>query len=231
VVVAVGSDGVTAVDAERGVTLWRQRMKECDYFTGPGIVGCDSVSTVDVVDAATGKPVFWPQAAAIARPIGCAVGHSGCTGLAVFGSAGWLIQPGGGLTRAAGLTDPDGWLVGKTLVRNESDRVLALDAVSGKQLWSWPLPASGTRAIAVEPDRVHVLTPLHDLVTLDLATGSVRGAVYAHVPSTAERPWTAGYVYASHGYVAIERLLPNGSPKSADGEYYFPVPTLIYAGS
>jgi hypothetical protein len=90
---------------------------------------------------------------------------------------------------------------------------------------------TGARVIAVEPDRVHVLTPLHDVMTLDLATGSVRGAVYAHVPSTAERPWIAGYVYASHGYVAIERLLPNGSPGSVDSEYYFPVPSLIYVGS
>jgi hypothetical protein len=109
--------------------------------------------------------------------------------------------------------------------------VVAIDALTGTQLWSWPVPLSGTRVIAVESDRVHVLTPLHDMVTLDLATGSVRSAVYAHIPGTNEKPWTAGYVYASHGYVAIERLLPDAEPDAVDNEYYFPVPTLIYLGS
>ncbi len=239
VVVVVGGDAVTALDPDGGATVWRNPVigdATCrNYFTVPGMLmtvdRCTPPSTVDIVDVATGRPVARPSLAIQGSPVGCAVARSECTGLAGDGAAGVLIRPDGTLTPAPGLSGRYDRLAGNTVVRDESDRVVAIDALTGTQLWSWPVPLSGTRVIAVESDRVHVLTPLHDMVTLDLATGSVRSAVYAHIPGTNEKPWTAGYVYASHGYVAIERLLPDAEPDAVDNEYYFPVPTLIYLGS
>jgi hypothetical protein len=45
------------------------------------------------------------------------------------------------------------------------------------------------------------------------------------------RPWVPGYVYASHGYLAIERLLPDAKRDGSDGEYYYPFPTVLLTGS
>jgi hypothetical protein len=231
VVVAIGADSVSALDADTGATLWRQPGggdPTCrHYFTAPGlVVDYDECrrSIVDTRTLALGTRRDWPSTTGPVTPVGCAVGRSGCTGVAGPGG-GWLIGTDGELTAAPHLTDRAGWLVGSTVVVNG---VAARDVRTGAPLWRTAIDGD---VVAVEPGAVHVLTRDRDLVTLDLATGSVRTALWAKPPYALERPWRPGYVYASHGYLVIERLQVDGRPEQTDGEYYLPVPTLLFTGS
>jgi len=234
VVVATGVDEVTGLDADSGAVRWRHRTsgeQRCaQVFTGPGIVvsvGCQP-STVDVWDAGTGAARTWPDLPGAVTPVGCAVGRSQCTGVVGAGH-GWVIGPAGTLTAAAGLTDRGDRLSGDTVVRVEGGDVVTYDAVSGARRWS--RPADDAVVLAVEPGVVHLLTPDHHVVSLELGTGDERSRIYAHIPDTHDLPWVAGYAYASDGYVVIERLIPGGNPNGSDAEYYYQVPTLVLTGS
>ena len=269
-VVAVSPDTVTAVDADTGAVRWRRSIgvdPACqEYFTTAGAVAavnrCTQPSTVDVYDAATGNPRTWPALGGATRPVGCAVGHSECTGLAGSASLepaspgpvspgpassgpaspgpalpGWLIGPDGTLTAARGLSgafSAGDRLVGRTVVRSGPDgQVRAYDAVTGAPRWSWPLdaaPVAGTRVVAVEPDRVHVVTQVHDMVTLELSSGRELSYFSGQVKEDV-RPWTPGYGYAARGYLVVERVQPDVPVDRPDSEYYFAVPSVLFAGS
>jgi outer membrane protein assembly factor BamB len=230
VVVAVARDTVSGLDAGTGRVLWHRPTSGCDrFFTGPSVVACVRPSTVDVWDAATGTPRDWPDLAGATHPVGCAVGHSECTGLAGDGSPGWLIGADGDVSPAAALTSPDDKLVGHTVVRVADGQLAAYEAVTGTRRWSQP--ADGALVLAVEPGVVHVLTPGHDVVTLDLGTGNERSRIWAHVQDAHDNPWTAGYAYASHRYVVVERVQPGVPWSRSDDEYYYQVPSLVLTGS
>jgi outer membrane protein assembly factor BamB len=244
VVVSARADGsLTALDGGTGAVLWHRQFSDrlhCrSTFTAPRTVvvinRCPVPSTVEFYAASTGKPVAARPPGLDGRPlwpVGCTVGRSGCTGLAGLG-AGWLIGPDGGFTAAAGLTNTDGWLVGRLVVHLSGGRVVAHDAVTGAAAWAWPAASAaptGARIVAVEPDLVHVVTPDGDLFNLDAATGLERSGYPAHLLGV-DKAWAPGHVYASHGYVAIERLLPGGRPEGKDSQYYYPFPTVLLTGS
>lgn len=236
VVASVARDGeLTALDAGTGKVLWRKalgRPVACrTVFTAPRRIavldGCAAPSTVDAYDASSGARADHVAGGSL-RPVGCAVGRSGCTGLA--GSAhGWLIGPDGGFTDASGLTGPGAWLAGDVVVHPLDGQVVAHDARTGAAAWSWRAPA-GSRIVAVEPDLVHVVTPYQELINLDPATGLERSRFTTDVVGET-RPWVPGYVYATHGYVVIERLVPGGRPEQRDSQYYYPFPTVLLTGS
>ncbi len=244
VVVSVGAEGrLTALDGMTGRVLWRQQAggtAKCRrVFTAPTLVvvltPCTSLSTVDMYDATTGQPPtrrpHGPDGADM-WPIGCAVGRSGCTGLIGL-NGGWLIGPDGAFTAAPALTGTDSWLVGHLVVHASGGHIVAHDAVTGAAAWSWPADdatGTGARIVAVEPDLVHVVTPDRELVNLAAATGLERSRYPAHVKGE-DKPWAPGHVYASHGYVVIERLRPGGRPEQKDSQYYYPFPTVLLTGS
>jgi outer membrane protein assembly factor BamB len=237
-VVAVAPDSVyandpavrlTGLDPDTGRVLWQQSSPRCDeVFTGPTVVVCARPSTVDVWDSGTGAARTWPDLHGATTPVGCAVGRSRCTGLAGDGGPGWVIGSDGDLSAANALTRKDDLLSGPTVVSLENDTVTAYETRSGTVRWSQA--ADGARLLAIEPGEVHLLAG-HDVVTLNLANGYQRSRIYAHVPDTNETPWTAGYAYASHGYVVIERVWPGVPKDHPDTEYYFPVPSLVLTGS
>jgi outer membrane protein assembly factor BamB len=244
VVVSVSVDGrLTAFDATGGRMLWREQAggtASCrGIFTAPRMVvvltPCTSLSTVDFYDAATGKPPAGKPGdlgGTDLRPVGCPVGRSGCTGIAGPGG-GWLIGSDGSFTAAPYLTGTGSWLVGQTVVHPAGDQIVAHDAVTGAAAWAWPAPGAsgaGARIVAAEPGLVHLLTPDRQLVNVETDTGLERSRYPAHVLGE-DKPFAPGYVYASHGYVAIERLLPGGRPEQKDGQYYYPFPTVLLTGS
>jgi len=241
VVVSERADGeLTALSTGTGAVLWHRQFKDrpdCRrMFTGPRVVvvidRCPVPSTVDVYAAATGQPMAAPPAGPTVWPVGCTVGRQGCTGLAGLGG-GWLIGPDGGFTRAPALTDTDGWLAGRLVVHLADGRIVAHDPVTGAPAWSWPASSAapaGARVVAVESGLVHVVTSDGDLFNIDAATGVEVSGYPAHVLGV-HKPWVPGHVYASHGYVAIERLLPGGRPEQKDSQYYYPFPTVLLTGS
>jgi outer membrane protein assembly factor BamB len=236
VVVAAGPDTLTGIDGDTGAVLWHEPATgDCrDYFTGPGLVvaydRCQ-LSIVAVRDAATGKPLTWPAVRGPVRPAGCVVGRSRCTGLVGRGG-GWLIGPDGQLTTAPALKVPGDQLVGRTVLDASGGSVTATDAQTGAPLWSWPEPTGrySVAVVAVEPDRVHVVTWAHRIVTLELATGRELSDISAQIKDDI-RPWQPGYGYAAYGYLVVERVQAEQPGNLSDSEYYFPVPTLLLAGS
>jgi hypothetical protein len=239
VVVTVDGGSVTAFDGETGALLWHRTVDgsaDCRTgFTAAGLIVLldHCASTVDALDARTGKPRGgWPAGRDL-RPVGCAVGdRTACTGLA-GATGGWLIGPDGGLTAAPALSGTDTWLTGRVVVHPAPDgHIQAHDAVTGAPLWSWPDGGDGfrSRILAVEPGLVHAVTREHDIVNLDAASGALLNRFPGHVIGDA-KPWVPGYVYAAHGFVAIERLLPDAKPDGSDGQYYYPFPTVLLTGS
>ena len=239
VVLTVDGDSVTAYDADNGTRLWHRTVggpPSCRVeFTAPGVfvVRNRCASTVDAYSALTGRPRGWPADPTL-RPVGCAVGdRTACTGLA-GATGGWLIDPGGGPTPAPALSGTDTWLAGRIVVHPAPDgHIEAHDPVTGKGLWSWPDGGDGfgSRILAVEPGVVHLVTPDREIVNLDANSGVVLSRFPGQVLTEKTQPWVPGYVYASHGYLAIERLLPGGRPDGSDGEYYYPFPTVLFTGS
>jgi outer membrane protein assembly factor BamB len=237
VVASVRADGeLTALDAGTGAVLWRRALgppRPCrTVFTAPRRIAhldrCSSPSTVDSYDAATGAQSAHLEGETL-RPAGCTAGRSGCTGLAGY-PHGWMIGPDGGFTEAGGLiVGPEAWLAGRLVVHPWNGQIVAHDAMTGAAAWSWAAPA-GSRIVAAEPDLVHVVTPGRELVNLEVATGLERSRFPAHILGE-DKPWEPGYVYAAHGYVVIERLLPGGRPEQIDSRYYYPFPTVLLTGS
>ena len=241
VVVSTGTGSMSAFDAATGTRLWTQGVSgggSCRVdFTAPAMVvavdRCAGAGTIKAYDAATGRPRILPSGVrGDLRPVGCALGHSGCTGLAGPGG-GWLIGGDGTFTAAAALSDPQSWLSGRVAMTGTPDgRIRARDAVTGATLWSWPDGGDGFGAliVAVEPGVVHLLTPDLDLVTVNVGNGGVTSRFAAHLEGE-DQPWRPGYVYAAHGFVAVERLLPDGRPDRVDSAYYYPFPTVMLTGS
>lgn len=239
VLVSTGRQGVTAFDAGSGATLWHHdgggpaAAGGClAGFTAPGlfVVGQRCLDgNVVADDLATGQVRLewsWPSAGGL-QPVGCALGHSQCTGLGDE-----IFQPNGALIPARGLTADHAVLAGRlAIVTTPGGAVVATDAVTGDRRWSWDgFAGEGVRILAVEPDVVHVLTEGHGMVTLNLADGLLRSWVPLQIEGE-DDGWKPGYVYAAHGFLAIERLLPDGRPDQPDTAYYYGFPTMMFTGS
>jgi outer membrane protein assembly factor BamB len=118
-------------------------------------------------------------------------------------------------------------------VSGDENGLIGYDAVTGTVRWEWPPRGggiAGTKIIAIEPGRVYVVTKYRDLITIDAATGRELSHFTAKAFPVDDK-WVAGYGYASHGFVAIERLRPGATADQDDDRYYYPVPSLVFTGS
>jgi hypothetical protein len=123
-------------------------------------------------------------------------------------------------TVAAGYADPYGSPIGTDIV--------ARDLMTGRELWRWAAPSGGVMLVAEQPNMFHVMTTEHELITIDAMSGATRSR-FSLVMDGEEGKWLAGHVYASNGFVAVERLAV-GDPIAADDDYYFSdLPMLLAA--
>ncbi|MFV2113434.1 PQQ-binding-like beta-propeller repeat protein [Micromonospora sp. LOL_025] len=255
VVLAAGAEWVRAVDLADGRELWRSHVtvtvppgdtaagcRDALGTTASGqliiVDSCAGPTTVEFRDAATGVVgLRWrpPDAGdeLVATPAGCGAGRTGCTGLRTArpgddAGRGWLLGAGEPVAAPA-LDRPDAELVGGTAVAVVDGVPVGRSARTGAELWRRPdLPQ--TRLLAVQPDRVHLLTETNDLVTLDPATGAQRSFFALNVGSDGIG-WAPGAAYAAGGFVAVERLRKPVDPTADDRRYYLTSEALILAAT
>ncbi|MEW2375944.1 PQQ-binding-like beta-propeller repeat protein [Micromonospora sp. NPDC047812] len=255
VVVAAGAEWVRAVDLADGRELWRSHVtvtvppgdtvagcRDALGMTASGhliiVDSCAGPAVVEFRDAATGAVgLRWrpPDAGdeLVATPVGCATGRTGCTGLRTArpgddAGRGWLLGAGEPVTAPA-LDRPDAELVGGTAVAVVDGVPVGRSARTGAELWRRPdLPQA--RLLAVQPDRVHLLTETNDLVTLDPATGAQRSFFALNVGSDGTG-WAPGAAYAAGGFVAVERLRKPVDPTADDQRYYLTSEPLVLAAT
>ncbi|RLK08806.1 putative pyrroloquinoline-quinone binding quinoprotein [Micromonospora sp. M71_S20] len=255
VVVAAGAEWVRAVDLADGRELWRSHVT-VTVPPGDTVAGCrDALGTtasghliivdscagpavVEFRDAATGAVgLRWrpPDAGdeLVATPVGCGTGRTGCAGLRTArpgddAGRGWLLDAGEPVAAPA-LDRPDAELVGGTAVAVVDGVPVGRSARTGAELWRRPdLPQ--VRLLAVQPDRVHLLTETNDLVTLDPATGAQRSFFALNVGSDGIG-WAPGAAYAAGGFVAVERLRKPVDPTADDRRYYLTSEPLVLAAT
>ncbi|MFG1774980.1 PQQ-binding-like beta-propeller repeat protein [Micromonospora sp. NPDC049048] len=246
VVVASGAQRLRAVGLADGRELWR-----ADVDSGcRDVVGSTASGQLVTVDACAGPAVLefrdagtgvvgarWRPAGAgeelVATPLGCAAGRAGCTALRTSAPGddagrGWLL--GAGEPAAAPALDrPDAALVDGTAVAVVDGVVVGRSARTGAELWRRPGP-SQVRLLAVQPDRVHLLTTTNDLLTLDPATGA-QLSFFALNAGSDGVGWAPGAAYAADGFVAVERLREPVDPTGDDQRYYLTSEPLILAST
>ncbi|MEU4771496.1 PQQ-binding-like beta-propeller repeat protein [Micromonospora sp. NPDC023644] len=256
-VVAAGAEWMRAVDLADGRELWRSHLTvtvppdDADAFvgcrdtlgtTGSGQVmivdSCAGPAVVEFRDAVTGAVgLRWrpPEAGdeLVATPVGCGTGRTGCTGLRTArpgddAGRGWLLGDGEPVAAPA-LDRPDAELVGGTAVAVVDGVPVGRSARTGAELWRRSgLPQ--VRLLAVQPDRVHLLTETNDLVTLDPATGAQRSYFALNAGSDGVG-WAPGAAYAAGGFVAVERLRKPVDPTGDDQRYYLTSEPVILAAT
>ncbi len=203
--------------------------------------------------------VEWHLPGGSPAPVGCVVGRSGCravrTGQAAWlaGTAG-ALRSALALAPTDALLAGD-----MAVRQSADGTVSAWDAVTGLPRWTWldhggyvtPAPApprpagqrlgrpagpagtagrtdpGSTRIVAVEADRVHLLTRDHRLVTLDVDSGQERSR-FSVVVNQVSR-WRPGAVYASDGFVALERLRDPAATR--DTTHYASNDAIVFSGS
>ncbi|MEU4383160.1 PQQ-binding-like beta-propeller repeat protein [Micromonospora echinofusca] len=256
-VVAAGAERMSAVDLADGRELWQSHLTvtvppgDADAFagcrdalgaTGSGQVmivdSCAGPAVVEFRDAVTGAVgLRWrpPDAGdeLVATPVGCGTGRTGCTGLRTAGPGdepgrGWLLGAGAPVAAPA-LDRPDAELVGGTAVAVVDGVPVGRSARTGAELWR-RVGLPPVRLLAVQPDRVHLLTETNDLVTLDPATGAQRSFFALNVGSDGIG-WAPGAAYAADGFVAVERLRKPVDPTGDDRRYYLTSEPLILAAT
>jgi outer membrane protein assembly factor BamB len=233
VVIAAGDQSVRGYDAASGRQLWQQPAAGCSSgFTAAdvfvSVATCGPAPRVRAYDAATGAAVTWPQEAV--TPVGCALGRSDCRGVRGAGGA-WTIGPGGAMTAAPVLAQPNVWITGEVaIVPQANGDVAGVRLADGARLWT----ATAGRVIAVEPGAVHLVNDIPaarypEIMTLDPANGQVLSSYPLAVQGSL--PFDIGQVYAADGFLFIERLNPGATPNLPDSAYYYPTPNVVVAGS
>jgi outer membrane protein assembly factor BamB len=242
-VIVVSSPGeVRTYEAATGRQLWSSADPACrstTFTTTPGLLA--TVDTcggppraVEFRDAGTGASAGrWepPEPVTDLVPLGCASGRSGCAGMRTTGGGqprGWLLterQP----ARSPALDRPTAWLVGEVAVTGAGDGVTGRSARTGKELWR--RPAGGfIRVLAVQRDRVHLLTDSQELVTLDASSGAELSRFVLEYGEEGTE-WSPGWAYARDGYVVVERLNRPVRPNATDREYYLTTEPVLFAGT
>ncbi|MEU5906354.1 PQQ-binding-like beta-propeller repeat protein [Micromonospora sp. NPDC047527] len=246
VLVVTGDTEARGVEVAGGRELWRVDLPgDCRRDVGTtasgqliGLDSCAGPATVEFRDAATGAVgTRWrPPGGSdglVATPLGCRTGHSACSGLRTAGPGdaggrGWLLGEGEPLPAPA--LDPAGaTLAGEQAVAVVDGAAVGRSARDGTELWR--SPGLGTaRVLAVQPGRVHLLTEVNDLVTLDPATGAQLSRFSLNVGSDGTG-WAPGAVLAEDGYVAVERLRKPVDPEGDDQRYYLTAEAVILAAT
>ncbi|WP_027659747.1 outer membrane protein assembly factor BamB family protein [Salinispora fenicalii] len=235
VVLSAGRAAMAGWNLADGQQLWRSDVGSgCQQAVGTTTAGalvsidsCGSAATVDFRDAATGAVTRWSPPgggeALVVTPLGCHSGRSGCAGLRTAvgpgddAARGWLF--GAGEPAAAPVLDaPDTRLAGDVAVDVRDGSLVAREARTGSEQWRHE-DVGGARVLAVEPDRVHLVTESNDLITFDSVSGDERSRFRLSL-GTDSTSWAPGTAYAVGGYLAVECLrLPVDS--KADDQRYF----------
>ncbi|MEV1285973.1 PQQ-binding-like beta-propeller repeat protein [Micromonospora sp. NPDC049679] len=253
VAVVEGDRGARGFDLRTGGELWRAdgtcppegfTTRAGEYVT---LDPCASPRTLRFREVTTGRVLRdWrpdgtdPELGV--QPVGCAVARSACPAArTTSGGAtrGWLLD-GAAPLAATALDEPETWLVGDAAVRLSPDgaELTGRSARTGAELWRQSLPAAAdtpvgaepTRLIAAQPGRVHLLTPGRDLITIDPATGAQRSQFVLRTGQE-KTNWAPGFVYASDGFIAVERLTEPVDPTAKDAEYYRSAETIIFGAT
>jgi hypothetical protein len=236
---------IWAFDIESGALLWHKVFEgspNCrlhGFTTSSGeyltVDACRNRAAIELYDVATGALArTWMYAGGQSEPspfaAGCRVGRSECRAVVIpiptsTPMRAWTFTVGDQV-EAAGVTSLTARIVG-TVAADSADpfgatwatEIVGRDVRTGRELWRWRAPISGARLVADQPHMFHVLTGDHELVSIDAMTGAVRSRVSLG-SGDVKATWGTGNVYASDGFVVIERL-GIGDPIAADDEYYF----------
>ncbi|HKT05336.1 MAG TPA: pyrrolo-quinoline quinone, partial [Rugosimonospora sp.] len=87
----------------------------------------------------------------------------------------------------------------------------------------------GARVVAVQQGEVHLLTADRELVSVDPADGLELCRLA--LTGDGEFMFDPGYVYASDGFVFVERLRPGARPGDSNTRYYYPSPNVLATGT
>ncbi|SCL14687.1 PQQ-binding-like beta-propeller repeat protein [Micromonospora inyonensis] len=257
VVVVVGDRQVQGTDLTSGRRLWRVDVDPgCRTDVGTTVAGrlatldrCAGGPVVEFRDVATGTVTErWSPPGAGAEvtvtPTGCATARSACAGLHVAetgtagqrtggaagedGGRGWLVDAGAPVA-ALGLDRAGTVLAGRTGVGVSADGVVTgRSALTGDELWRRADLGPGTRVVAAQPGRVHLLTAEKDLVTLDPASGAERSR-FRFTIGRDGTGWTPGLGWAADGYLALERLRTPVEEGAGDQRYYAMAEPVVLA--
>ncbi|GAB3796817.1 hypothetical protein GCM10027605_05460 [Micromonospora zhanjiangensis] len=244
VLAVTGRDEVRGVDPATGRELWRTPVRSAcrtdELATAGGqlvaVDACAERPAVEFRDVATGavvrrwQPEGVPAAGLTITGVSCADGVSGCRAIRTTGAGinrGWLVdraEP----APAPALDSPAAMLVGDLAVAPEGTDVVARTP-AGREVWrrSFVRPV---RLLAVQPGRVHLLSPTNELITLDEARGAERSRFRLRY-GDGGMAWAAGYAYAAGGYVAVERLAQPVEPDAKDAQYYAAARPVIWSAT
>ena len=225
VLVLAEPGGAAGYEPWTGARLWT-RSTGCDGDTASGgwTAGTAYVARcgdrLDIVDAGTGLPLgTW--SGSDPKPWGCQLGRSGCR-LVASGGTNFTVGADGAVAPAPNAPSNADFVVRNGYVDWRRDsHVGVVDAATGRQRWRVPLRGY---VVAADDNLVYLVTKTHWLVALDAATGLDR----ARVQIPAGRDWRAGYVYAAHGFVALERVI--GREQDDDASYYYAMSTVELLG-
>ncbi|MEU4566412.1 PQQ-binding-like beta-propeller repeat protein [Micromonospora sp. NPDC023956] len=252
VVVVVGPDRIQGTDLTTGRRLWRVDVAaDCRTDVGTTAAGrlatldrCAGGPAVEFRDVTTGAVTQrWTPPGAGSElsvtPTGCATAHSSCTALQVAepgaagtaradGGRGWLLGTGDPVA-APGLDRAGTVLAGETGVGVSAEGVVTgRSALTGDELWRRADLGPGTRVVAAQPGRVHLLTGEKDLVTLDPASGAERSR-FRFTVGRDGTGWTPGLSWAADGYLALERLRTPVDGSAGDQRYYAMAEPVVLA--
>jgi hypothetical protein len=230
VLIVSGTGQVRGYDPWTGRVLWQRTRCDRDW-TGLTTYLCASGSTVDVLDAATGRQLDRWQPSGVAdgaqlEPWNCRLGRSGCELLAA-GDASWRVDRTGAVTAEPYAHPGRQFVAGTSIVEwmtGRSVRAIARD--SGDELWQ----ASTHGYVGAIDDRyVYVVDPDATLTELDLASGAVH-AVIGLRGEQENRNWWVRNVYVHDGFVAMERM-SSENPNDGDDRYFYGKWPIVLAGA
>ncbi|MEU4681147.1 PQQ-binding-like beta-propeller repeat protein [Micromonospora sp. NPDC023737] len=233
VVISSGDTEVDAFDPISGRQLWSVDLPTCHGVDWTGeqvfatILCSNGVHTIHLYDAGTGRLLgTWvpPWLSASSTPAqrswirwltACRTESSECQGFQIRRDETWRIHADGSVTKEPVVSsDIDDRVAGDVVVRRTDGRLTGLRRDTGGQMWQIPLDSR--RAIAADAGTVYLLTSANDLACVDGRTGTVRATV--PLPGAG---WTAYSMYATDGFVVIERLNPDARERDGDRSYYY----------
>jgi hypothetical protein len=220
-VVVSRGEVLAAYDVGTGIQRWRTSVPAAcsDGFT---TAGGAYVCPTGAYDTATGAALAgWPSGPY--TPIACEVAASRCPGLRDAAGRGWFTDtatPRRGLV----LDHPDS-TIEAGLVCYPADGALQVATTTGTIVRGFPAAAvlgasPGQQLVLLTPERHLLLADPHD------------GRIVADFPLAVDQErlaWSPGRWQVANGYLAIERLTPDGPADPDAPDHYFTVETVILA--
>ncbi len=219
IVVVSADQELLGYDVSTGAQRWRATVP-AGCTGGFTTAGGAYVCATGAYDLSTGQAVAgWPAGPFTA--VGCAVASSGCAGFRDAAGHGWLTA----LTaprRAVALDRPGTTVAGGVVVSAQDGVVIGYRA-DGSTLWTWQ---GSAQVLGGVTGRVLLMTPLHELVSLDSA-GGVEQFRFRLAFRREDVKWELGALQISEHYVAIERLREGGPDDPDSPLYYYTTDTVL----